>query len=181
MPVTSRLHPSFDSETSATRLYSVGSYSSVLVLACRVGSRGLFAKLRYKLRKPGKSGVTSSSSGLRLRSHCWTPWHDWEHYQRTPNRTHVSTHAFASGTAIPLHPNPIGFYRFFMQYHWLGDMGSCEERAVSGILARRPACLEARSRTHKCGETALQVLPPKATSRSKVQPLVTLPILAVSG
>lgn len=68
-----------------------------------------------------------------------------------------------------------------MQCPWLGDTGSCEERAVNGILARQPACLEAYSRTHKCGETALQVLPLKATSRSKVQPHVTLPILAGYG
>lgn len=34
-----------------------------------------------------------------------------------------------------------------MQYHWLGDMGSCEERAVSWILAQQPMCLEAYSRT----------------------------------
>lgn len=56
-----------------------------------------------------------------------------------------------------------------MQYHWLGDMKSWEERAVSRILARQPVCLEAYSKTHKCGETALQVLSPEATSRSKVQ------------
>lgn len=83
--------------------------------------------------------------------------------RETPNRTHVSTHAFASGTPIPTHPDPIGFA--FMRYHWLRTMGSCEERAVNGILARKPVCLEAYSRTHKCGEAVLQVLPPKATSR----------------
>lgn len=40
---------------------------------------------------------------------------------------------------------------FFLQDHWLGNTGSCGERAVSGILASQPVCAEAYSRTHKCG------------------------------
>lgn len=43
------------------------------------------------------------------------------------------------------------------------------------ILASRPVCLGAHSRTHSVEETAPQVPPPQATSRSKVQPRVTLP------
>lgn len=67
-----------------------------------------------------------------------------------------------------------------MQYHWLGDMGSCEERAVSRILARQPVSLEAYSRTHSVERLHCKSFPQRPQAEAKCNP-VPLPILAISG
>lgn len=67
----------------------------------------------------------------------------------------------------PLYPNPVGFSPgFFLKGHSLGNMGGCEEGAASGTLASQPVCPEPAAEPTSVEETALQVLPEKATSRS---------------
>lgn len=52
LPIISGLHhPSLNSEIRPPGLYSVGSYSSVLVLACRVGSRVAFCKTQVQAKE----------------------------------------------------------------------------------------------------------------------------------
>lgn len=53
LPTVSRLHhhPSFIPRSVPPGLYSVGSYSSVLVLACRVGSRVAFCKTQVQAKE----------------------------------------------------------------------------------------------------------------------------------
>lgn len=84
LPSVSRLHhhPSFNSETSATRLYSVGRYSSVLRLAWRVGSRGAFCKAQVQAKEARQVRGHFLLLRPRPESSVLTPWHDWEHYQR---------------------------------------------------------------------------------------------------
>lgn len=59
---------------------------------------------------------------------------------------------------------------FFMQSHWLRTRGSCEERAVSGVLARTPVCLEAYSRTHSVKRLNCRSCPQRPQAEANATP-----------